>query len=64
MNIIPETELILDKRGAIYHLGVKPGEIASTVILVGDPDRVEKVSKHFDSIEFTFRHREFITHTG
>ncbi len=64
MNKIPESELILDKRGAIYHLGLRPEEIAGTVLLVGDPDRVEKVSRHFDSIEFSFKHREFITHTG
>lgn len=64
MTPIPKSELILDNRGAIYHLGVKPEEIAETVLLVGDPDRVQKVSKYFDKIEFTFKHREFITHTG
>ncbi len=64
MNRIPESELILDSRGAIYHLGVRPEEIANSILLVGDPDRVKKVSKHFDEIEFTFQHREFITHTG
>ena len=64
MNRIPESELILDSRGAIYHLGVRPEEIANTILLVGDPDRVKKVSRHFDEIEFTFQHREFITHTG
>ncbi|MFT3980111.1 MAG: nucleoside phosphorylase [Ferruginibacter sp.] len=64
MNRIPESELILDKRGAIYHLGVRPEEMADSILLVGDPDRVKKVSKHFDSIEFEWQHREFITHTG
>jgi uridine phosphorylase len=64
MNRIPESELILDNRSAIYHLGLRPEEIAQTVILVGDPDRVKKVSNHFDSIEYSFQHREFITHTG
>jgi uridine phosphorylase len=64
MNRIPESELILDKRGAIYHLGVRPDEIAPTVLLVGDPDRVKVVSRHFDTIEFEWQHREFITHTG
>src|SRR5688572_22203885 len=64
MNRIPESELILNKRGAIYHLGVRPEEIADTVLLVGDPDRVKKVSKHFDRIEHELQHREFITHTG
>lgn len=64
MNPIAESELILDKRGAIYHIGARPEEMASTIILVGDPDRVKVVSKHFDSIEFQLQHREFITHTG
>mgnify|MGYP001551913684 CR=1 FL=1 len=64
MNMIPESELILDKRGAIYHLGVRPEEMADTILLVGDPDRVKKVSRHFDRIEHELQHREFITHTG
>jgi len=61
---IAESELIINKRGAIYHLDARPEEIADTIILVGDPDRVKIVSKHFDSIEFQLQHREFITHTG
>lgn len=64
MNRIPESELILNERGAIYHLDLRPDEIAHTVILVGDPGRVPKVSKHFDTIEHQSTHREFITHTG
>lgn len=64
MTPIPESELILNTRGGIYHLGVRPEEIAETILLVGDPDRVKKVSKHFDSVEFEWQHREFITHTG
>lgn len=64
MARIAESELILNKRGAIYHLDLRPEEIASTVILVGDPDRVKEVSKHFDRIEFKIQFREFITHTG
>ena len=64
MQPIAESELILDNRGAIYHIGIRPEELASTVLLVGDPDRVKKVSRHFDSIEFEWQHREFITHTG
>jgi uridine phosphorylase len=43
---------------------VRPEEIANTILLVGDPGRVKEVSKHFDEVEFTFQHREFITHTG
>lgn len=64
MTPIPESELILDNRGGIYHLGIHPDEMAETILLVGDPDRVKKVSQHFDSIEFVWQHREFITHTG
>ncbi len=64
MQRIPESELIIDKRGAIYHLGLRPEEIAETIILVGDPDRVGIVSKHFDKVEFKHEHREFITNTG
>jgi len=64
MHRIPESELILNSRGAIYHLDLRPEELARTVITVGDPDRVPLVSRHFDSIEFSRQHREFITHTG
>jgi uridine phosphorylase len=64
MNRIAESELILTNRGAIYHLNCRPEEIATTIITVGDPDRVGEVSKHFDSIEYNNQHREFVTHTG
>ncbi|MEO6490510.1 MAG: phosphorylase, partial [Ferruginibacter sp.] len=64
MPAIAESELIINNRGAIYHLDVRPEELADTVIVVGDPDRVKKVSKHFDKIEHQLQHREFITHTG
>ncbi|HAN66188.1 MAG TPA: phosphorylase [Chitinophagaceae bacterium] len=64
MSKIAESELIITGRGAIYHLDLRPEELAETVILVGDPDRVKKVSKHFDRIEVQCQHREFITHTG
>ena len=64
MDRIAESELILDKRGAIYHIGARPEEMAETIIIVGDPDRVSMVSKHFDKIEFKTQHREFIMHTG
>jgi uridine phosphorylase len=64
MHKIAESELILNSRGAIYHLDIRPEELAETIIIVGDPERVKKVSKHFDSIEHQLQHREFITHTG
>lgn len=61
---IPESELILNPNGSIYHLNLKPGEIADTIITVGDPDRVAQVSNYFDTIEVRAQHREFVTHTG
>jgi uridine phosphorylase len=64
MQKIGESELIINNRGAIYHLDLRPEELADTVIIVGDPERVPKVSKHFDKIEHKLQHREFITHTG
>jgi len=64
MSRIAESEMILNARGAIYHLNLLPDEIGSTVFLVGDPDRVKEVSKHFDKIEYKGEYREFITHTG
>ena len=64
MQRIAESELIINGRGAVYHLNLRPEELADTVILVGDPDRVKKVSKYFDRIEHQLQHREFITHTG
>ncbi len=64
MSRIAESELIINERGAVYHLNCRPEEIATTIITVGDPDRVASVSKHFDRIEYKNHHREFITHTG
>jgi uridine phosphorylase len=64
MNRIAESELIINSRGAVYHLDVRPEELADTIITVGDPDRVGEVSKHFDSVETKRNHREFVTHTG
>ena len=58
------SELILTDRGAIYHLNLKPEQLADTVLLVGDPARVTEVSKRFDRIEYKTQHREFITQTG
>lgn len=64
MNRIAESELIINQRGAVYHLNLRPEELAPTIITVGDPDRVSELSKHFDHIEGKFQHREFVTHTG
>lgn len=57
-------ELILNEDGSIYHLNLLPQDIATTIITVGDPDRVHQVSSHFDTIEVKKGKREFITHTG
>jgi uridine phosphorylase len=64
MTSIAPSELIINSRGAIYHLDCRPDEIAHNIITVGDPDRVSAVSKHFDSVEIKNQHREFVTHTG
>lgn len=63
MNTI-ESELILNPDGSIYHLNLLPEDIADTIFLVGDPDRVEEVSRYFDKIEVKKQKREFVTHTG
>ncbi len=64
MQSIAESELIINNRGAIYHLDLRPEELAPIIFTVGDPDRVSAVSKHFDSIEHKSHHREFVSHTG
>lgn len=57
-------EIILNSDGSVYHLNLLPGEVAETIITVGDPDRVEKVSRYFDQMELKKSKREFVTHTG
>ncbi|MBB6126023.1 nucleoside phosphorylase [Mucilaginibacter lappiensis] len=64
MERISETDLILNDDGSIYHLNLLPEDISDTIILVGDPDRVPKVSRFFNTIELKKGKREFITHTG
>ena len=61
---IKNSELILHPDGRIYHLNLKPEDLANTVILVGDPGRVEVVSSFFDTIEYEGQNREICTHTG
>ena len=58
------SELILNNDGSVYHLKLHPEDIADTIIVVGDPNRVPLISKHFDKISVTKSNREFITHTG
>jgi len=64
MGKIPDTDLILNDDGSVYHLNLLPKHISETIITVGDPSRVYRVSQYFDDIEFEMNKREFITHVG
>jgi uridine phosphorylase len=64
MEPISQTDLILNPDGSIYHLHLLPGDIADTLLLVGDPGRVSLISSLFDRIEVQKQNREFATHTG
>src|SRR5690554_4030396 len=64
MHGLPESELITNPDGSIYHLNLRPEQLAPTVITVGDPERVEKITRHFDRLEVVVRKREFHTQTG
>lgn len=61
---LESSELILNDDGSVYHLNLKPEQVAETIITVGDPDRVNSVTEHFDSIEHRVSKREFHTQTG
>jgi uridine phosphorylase len=63
MTITP-SELIINQDGSVYHLHLRPGELARTIVTVGDQNRVEQVSSLFDRVEIKRQHREFVTHTG
>ncbi len=62
--MIKQSELILNNDGTIFHLHLKPENIAEKIILVGDQSRVETVAENFEQIEFTAQNREFKTITG
>lgn len=64
MTPIAASELVLNPDGSVYHLNLLPKHIAEVIIFVGDQDRVPKVAKHFDQIEFETQKREFRTITG
>ena len=64
INKLADSELVLNDDGSVYHLNLLPEDLAEKVILVGDPDRVPKVSKYFDTIDVKKNKREFYTHTG
>jgi uridine phosphorylase len=61
---IAESELILNPDGSVYHLNLLPEHISDTILTVGDPERVPRISKYFDSVEVQIAKREFVTHTG
>lgn len=61
---ISPSELVLNPDSSVYHLGLTPDQISDTIITVGDPDRVSKITRHFDKIEHYVNKREFVTHTG
>src|SRR5690554_1011295 len=60
----PSSELIINENGEIYHLGIRPEDLTKKIIIVGDQDRVTKVSSFFDEITFKKQHREFVSHVG
>ncbi len=64
MGTFQASELTLDKNGKVYHLGIGPDDIAGTILLVGDQDRVKFIGSFFDKIRFEHQNREFCTLTG
>ena len=64
MKAIQDTELIITKEKKIYHLNLDKNQIADDIVLVGDQNRVNQISKHFQEITDKIQHREFVTHTG
>src|SRR5574344_1693708 len=63
-HYIPESELIINDDGSIFHLHLRPEQLSDRIILVGDPGRVKLVASHFDSVECEVSNREFHTITG
>ena len=61
---LKSSELILNPDGSVYHLNIKPEDLAENILFVGDQDRVEKISMHFDTITYQTQKREFKSHTG
>lgn len=59
-----DSELIINEDGSVFHLHVKPAQIADKIILVGDPGRVTLIARHFSKIESEIQNREFHTITG
>ena len=64
MKEFPASELVLNSKGQVYHLGLSPEQVADKIIVVGDQDRVSLISEFFETIEHQSSHREFVCHTG
>jgi uridine phosphorylase len=64
MTYFSPTDLIINPDGSSYHLNLRPDQIPETIILVGDPERVPKVSQFFDEVTEIIHKREFVTHLG
>ncbi len=64
MRTIPESELIINDDGSVFHLHIRPEQLSDKIIMMGDPDRVTLTAKYFDSIECEIQSREFHTITG
>ncbi|NLA61660.1 MAG: nucleoside phosphorylase [Bacteroidales bacterium] len=64
MRVIPDSELIINSDGTVFHLHIKPEQLADKIIVMGDPGRVAMTASFFDSIEFDVQSREFHTVTG
>lgn len=64
MTMIPAADLLLNRDGSVYHLGLRPEHVSDVVITVGDPDRVAQVTDKFDAVEVKTQNREFVTHVG
>ncbi len=64
MDRINKSELVLNSDGSIYHLNLCPGDVAETIMLVGDPGRVKIIANFFDTIELEKQNREINTVTG
>ncbi|MBK9288569.1 MAG: nucleoside phosphorylase [Flavobacteriales bacterium] len=63
-TVLPESELILNPDGSVYHLALRPEHLADTLLVAGDPGRIALISAHFDHIEHRSQNREFVAHTG
>lgn len=64
MPVLAEPDLIVNADGSVYHLCLRPEQLADTVIVAGDPDRISEISEHFDTVECRIHNREFNSHTG